>query len=213
MRCYLYPFLTLLMLIPSFASGQTARLPGNYMINFTLPSDRWEVSADAPALAIEAMMVDMSHDKKKKGEEVDMVKLRALSEEFIKINDLFIYNQATEAYLMISLSPYGREEKPPTEKTIRSSAHWAVEALDDHAEVEDLDSYRTIVQSVEISGVEYATQIVSDNPLFGEPHNFIGVIGFAYPYWVFLYYNDKAKDPGDLSEMQQIIKSVELISP
>ena len=213
MSRYLYPFLTLVLLIPSFASGQTARLPGNYMINFTLPSDRWEVSVDAPALAIEAMMVDMAHDKKKKGEEVDMVKIRELSQEFIKINDLFIYNQATEAYLMISLSPHGREESPPTEKTIRSSVRWTVEALDEHAEVEDLNSYQTIVHSGEISGVEYATQIVSNNPLFGEPHNFIGVIGYAYPYWVFLYYNDKAKDPKDLSEMQQIIKSVELISP
>jgi hypothetical protein len=158
------------------------------------------------------MLVDMVHDKKKKREEVDMVTLRALSEEFIKVNDLFIYNQATEAYLMISLSPYGREENPPTEKAIQASARWAVEALKEHAEVEDFSSYQTIVQGVEISGVEYATQVVSNNPLFGELHNFIGVIGFAYPHWVFMYYNDKAKDPEDLSEMQQIIQSVELIN-
>lgn len=206
----LFILLVLLIFIPQLASAQTTILASNSALNFELPSDRWEVSVDPPELAIEAMLVDMAHDKKKKGEEIDLVTLRALSEKFMKVNNLFIYNPATEAYLMVSLSPQNRAESRPTEKSIQASVHWAVDALDDHAEVEDLNSYQTVVQSVVIPGVEYATQITSSAPLFGDSHNFIGVIGYSYPHWVFLYYNDKARDSKDLFEMEQIIKSIEL---
>ncbi len=114
-------FLAMLFFIPQVESVEPTRLPSNYMINYELPSNRWEVSADAPELAIKAMMVDMAHDKKKKGELVDMVKLRDSVEQFIKANNLFIYNSATEAYLMISLSPISRAGGVPSEGAIENS--------------------------------------------------------------------------------------------
>lgn len=213
MKRMAYLLLILLFFLPHVSFADTSRLPSNYIVNYELPSDRWEVSADAPELAIQAMMVDMEHDQKKKGETVDMSKLRESAEKFIKVNNLFIYNQATEAYLMISLSPASSKGGIPTESSIRASVKWTVDSLKDHAEVGELSQYKTEVKSSNIPGVDYAMQVTSDLPLFGEPHRFIGVIGYAHPYWVFFFYNDKARDPRDMEEMALLIKSIKLTPP
>jgi hypothetical protein len=201
------------MFYPILSIAQSVRLPSDTVINFTLPSDRWDVSVEAPELAIEAMVADMVYGRQRNGISFDRKELLEKAKKLIKVNNLFIYNTETEAYLMVSFSPHGQREKPLSKKHIRRSVEWTVEALDDHAGVSELASSQTTVEPVEIPGVEYAQQVTSNNPLFGDPHKFIGIIGYAYPYWVFMYYNDKVKDSTDYSEMQQILKSIKLTAP
>jgi hypothetical protein len=213
MMRYSYLIFALLILAPQLTFAQGIRLPSDTVLNFDLPSSRWEVSTEAPELAIEAMVVDMVKYREKDGKEFDRAELTKKAEKLIKVNNLYIYNKATEAYLMVSFSPHGRAESPLNKAAIDYSVDWSIDALNDHADVEDISGYKTIVEEVEIPGIEYAQQITSDNPLFGDPHNFIGVIGYNYPYWIFMFYNDKAKDPKDFKEMQQIIKSIKLAEP
>jgi hypothetical protein len=202
-----------LMFCPLLSIAQSIRLPSDTVINFTLPSDRWDVSVEAPELAIEAMVADMVYGRQTNGISFDRKELLERAKNLIKVNNLFIYNAGTEAYLMASFSPHGQREKPLSKKLIQRSVRWTVEALDDHAGVSDLALSQTTVEPVEIPGIEYAQQITSNNPLFGNPHKFTGIVGYAYPYWIFIYYNDKVKDSTDYSEMQQILKSIKLTAP
>lgn len=213
MMRYLYLLAMLLIVAPGLVCADQIRLPGNTVFNYELPSSRWQASTETPELAVAAMVVDMAHDKQKKGEPVDFEMLREKARKFLAVNNFYIFNPDTEAYLMVSFSPLKRSDGPLTPDAVQQSVRWTVTALGDHAEVEDLGAYSTSVETVEISGTEYAQQIFSDNPLFGEPHNFIGVIGYTYPYWVFMFYNDKADDPEDLSEMKAILNSVALSVP
>ena len=210
---YICLFTILMMLCPLLSFAQSIRMPSDTVINFTLPSDLWDVSVDAPNAAIEAMVAHMVYDREKNGVKFDIEELRATAKKLNKVNNLFIYNAGTEAYLLFSFSPHSRSEKPLSEKLIRNSVKWTIGALDDNAGVSDLNSYQTTVEPVEIPGIEYAQQVTSNNPLFGDPHKFIGVIGYAYPYWVFLYYNEKVKNSTDFPEMQQVIKSIKLTAP
>lgn len=198
------------LLVAGLACAEPHRLSSNSSIEFDLPSDRWQVSSEPPQLAIDAMYVDLVHMKKNKGESYDPEKLRAMAVKFMQVNNLYIYNEQTEAYLMVSLSPYSEKSGKPDAAAVKKSAQWAVDAIAEHAEVDDLSGYTATVEPVEIPGIAFSRQIDADHPLFGEPHHFIGIIGYSHPYWVFLYYNDKKKDEKDLVEMRQILSSIRI---
>lgn len=199
--------LTLLLFAPSFINAEETRLVSNTLFQYELPSDRWQVSQQAPQLAIDAMYVDLVHGKEKKGESYDPEKLKEMAEKFLKTNNLYIFNPATEAYLMVSIAPFKEEAGIPGKKNIRASAKWAAEAIAEHAEIENLSTYNTSVEMIEIPGVKFAAKVDSNYPLFGERHHFIGIIGYSHPYWVFIYYNDKLKQSQDLSEMKKLLDS------
>jgi hypothetical protein len=199
--------LTLLLFAPSSINADETRLVSNTLFQYELPSNRWQVSQQAPQLAIDAMYVDLVHGKEKKDESYDPEKLKKMAEKFLNTNNLYIFNAETEAYLMVSIAPFKEESGIPGKKSIRASAKWAAEAIAEHAEVENLSKYNMSVEMIEIPGVKYAAKVDSNYPLFGEPHHFIGIIGYSHPYWVFIYYNDKLKQSQDLPEMKKLLDS------
>lgn len=208
---YLTAILALsVIFLPRHSAADALRLVSDTIIHYQLPSSRWQVSVEPPQLAIDAMYVDLVHDKKKKGEDFDPDTLRSAAVRFLQTNNLYIYNVKSEAYLMISLSPYAEKSGPPNAKTIRNSAERVATAISEHADVDDLTPYRTTISAIEIPGMKYATRIDSNFPLFGEPHRFIGIVAFSHPYWIFIYYNDKLASDSDLAEMQEIFRSVRL---
>ena len=197
-----------LLLFSASSMADSQRLISNTLFKFELPSNRWQVSAEPPALAIDAMYADLVFGKNQKGEDFDPEKLRQMATKFVQINNLYIYNEESEAYLMISISPFDEKNGPPKKKHIKNSAKWAVDAILEHADVSDLSSFTSSTSFIEIPGMNYAARIDADYPMFGEPHHFIGIIGYAHPYWVFMYYNDKLEDSYDLKEMKKIISSI-----
>ncbi len=200
--------LLLLMMYPLQVSADSQRLPSNTSIHYDLPSSRWQVSSEPPKLAIDAMYADLVHGKKKKGEDFDPEELRQKAVGYMQVNNLYIYNELTEAYLMVSISPFSETAGPPDRKAVRRSAEWAANAIGEHADVNDLSPFGMLLADIEIPGLKYAVQIDTDYPLFGEAHHFIGIIGFSHPYWVFLYYNDKVRERRDLEEMRGILASI-----
>ncbi len=197
-----------LLLIPACSFAEGTRLISNTLLRYELPSDRWQVATEAPQLAIDAMYDDLVFGKKQKGEDFDPEKLRTMAVKFVQTNNLYIYNEQTEAYLMISISSYNEETGPPGKKAILGSAQWAVDAISEHADVKDLSPYKSSIERVDIPGMKYAVKVDSNYPLFGEPHHFIGIIGYSHPYWAFLYYNDKVKNTQDLTEMRRLLDSI-----
>ncbi|PLY02181.1 MAG: hypothetical protein C0623_04130 [Desulfuromonas sp.] len=209
MKKSFYIFLLSLLMMPMISTAETTRLPSDTFFNYQLPGANWQASTEPPQLAIDAMYVDLVHGKEKKGEVYDPEKLRTMSVEFLKTNNLYIYNEDTEAYLMVSISPYNEKEGIPTKRQIKSSAKWALNAITEHAEVSDLSSYSSSVEDIDVEGMKYAAKIDANYPLFGDPHHFTGIIGYSHPYWVFLYYNDKLKREQDLVEMKRLLNSIE----
>lgn len=201
-------FIFCLVMAVQFVSAEPQRLSSNTLIHYELPGDKWQVSSTPPQLAIDAMYADLVFGKKQKGEDYDPEKLRQMATKFVQINNLYIYNEESEAYLMISISPFDEKHGPPKKKHIKKSAKWAVDAILEHADVSDLSSFTSSTSFIEVPGMNYAARIDADYPMFGEPHHFIGIIGYSHPYWVFMYYNDKLKDSDDLKEMKNIISSI-----
>jgi len=172
-----------------------------------LPSARWLVSTEPPEAAIQAMMDDIVYETEKKGKQVDRATLREKSIAYLKTNNLFVFNPQTAAYLMVSLS---EAKTPPSPDAVKASAEWALEAIIEHAEVMGGHGFVSSLKEVALPGATLAYRIDTDYPLRKAPHNFIGIIGYADPSWVFIYYNDKAEDPADLQEMRQIFSSLRL---
>jgi len=199
-----------LMLHPLTSLAADYPLAADRNISFTLPSARWQVSSDPPESAIQAMMDDIAYETEKKGQKVDRTILREKAIEYARTNNLFVHDPMTDAYLMISIS---KAEKTPKAATVKSSAEWTMNEILENAELEGTGGYERSLKKVELSGLPVAYRIEANYPLHHAPHNFIGIIGFGEPYWVFLYYNDKAQDPDDLREMRLLLDSVSLSAP
>jgi len=196
-----------LLLHPLAVLATDHPLADDRSITFNLPSERWEVSTEPPESAIRAMMADMAYETEKKGVEVDRTALREKAVTYARTNNLFVHDPKTSAYLMISIS---RTKEPPKDETVRASADWALNEIVENAGEKETRGFGSRLKKVQLPGLQVAYQIEADYPLRGAPHNFIGIIGFADPYWVFLYYNDQAQDPEDLREMRLLLASVSL---
>jgi hypothetical protein len=196
-----------LLLVPQAVLAAEYRLSADLAITFELPSERWQVVSEAPESAIQAMIDDMLHEAKVAGKQVDTSRLRSTAEKSLQINDLYVYNPETAAYLMVSISPTESGEEPPTRATVKASVDWTVEAIKDNSDVES-GTYRFDVEKLKLPGATYAYLLDSDSPLHGAAHNFLGIIGFVETNWVFLYYNDKAENSKDVEEMRKLLESV-----
>jgi hypothetical protein len=208
MKCrILLPMVLVLLLIPWAGLAAEYRLAADLALDFELPSERWQVVIEAPESAIQAMVDDMLHEAVVAGKPIDHARLRSTAVKSLQTNNLYVYNLQSSAYLMISISPTEPGEKPPGNKTIKASVDWTVDAIKENSEVES-GAYRFDVEQLKLSGATSAYLLDTDCPLHGAAHNFLGIIGYAKPYWVFLYYNDKAANPTDVAEMRKLFASV-----
>ena len=81
---YICLFTILMMFCPLLSIAQSIRLPSDTVINFTLPSDRWDVSVEAPELAIEAMVADMVYGRQTNGISFDRKELLEMARQRLK---------------------------------------------------------------------------------------------------------------------------------
>lgn len=197
----------LILLLPFAAQAADFQLAQDRSISFDLPSARWQVSSNPPEVAIQAMMDDVVYETEKKGQKVDYGTLREKSTEYVKTNNLFVFNPNSSAYLMISIS---EAKSAPSKKAVQASTDWAMEAIVEHSGVKDDGQYFSEVEEMDLPGASVAYRIVTNYPLRQQPHNFVGIIGYAKPCWVFLYYNDKADSLTDLREMMDLLSTVRL---
>jgi hypothetical protein len=213
-KCLAGLFLTLLLPSLAVAAGYPLVPTKAY---FDLPSERWQVSSEPPEAAIQAMMDDSLIDARQKGKEVDRAKLRAKALRYVSMNELFVVNPATSAFLMIDLSPLKDGEKAPDQKLITASLEAALEEL--KGQTNQPDQLKHEIHPVKIPGLQYGMRLDADFQSFADPedltktrpHHFTGIIGYCAPYWVFFYYNDKKLDPRDQVEMDQLLASLAML--
>jgi hypothetical protein len=207
MKCRILLTVLVLLLAPWAGLAAEYRLATDLALAFELPSERWQVTGETPESAIQAMIDDMLHEAEVAGKPVDQARLRSTAVKSLQPNDLYVYNPETSAYLMISISPTDPPGQPPSAKTVKASVDWTVDAIKENSDVES-GAFRFDAEKFNLPGATHTYLLDTDCPLHGAAHNFLGIIGYVKPYWVFLYYNDKAADPADVAEMRKLFASV-----
>ena len=195
-----------LLAMAGTVAADEAKLVDNCSLSYTLPSGQWQASTDPPEAAIDAMVEEMEEDAASKGRTVDPDKLRQTAARNLRSNELFIFNPASTAWLMVDVSPLEPKEEAPTPAMVETSLEYSRQEL---AATADEGTFKGELASAEVSGLLFASRLDATYLKDGKPDNFIGIIGFANPYWVYLFYNGSG-NPTENAEMEKMLAGIEL---
>lgn len=215
MRKTLFCIVALLLAVsgcsPALKPTPTHRLQidDRMFLAMALPSPRWQFSTEAPAFVSKKMTDHLRQEVVAVAPEISEEQLLLLAQKRLAVNEGYVFNQHSGACLMIDFSSRRQGIADPTRAELKESAYGALLALANEEGVTDLE---TRITSSYIAGPAKACKVEARYLLEGQPRLFIGVIGFASPYRIYLYYNDSLRDPRDRVEMEQILNSLQLLS-
>lgn len=176
----------------------------------TLPSEEWQAVQEPPPFLIKERLAHLSDGMLAMMKKAGFTDRRQAVEAMLGKNEAYVYKPASGAHLDVDFSAVKTGEEPPTARTLRNSAEFAGQSLaneEDYTEVE----YR--VSSTTIPGLGTVQRLDASYLRHGEPGEFIGLIGFRNPYWVFFYYTDPSRDDGDRTEIEAILGSLRVVGP
>jgi hypothetical protein len=173
-----------------------------------LPSLRWQFSTEAPAFIAQKMIDHLRQEVATIAPEINDKQLLLLARKRLSVNEGYVSNEHSGAYLMIDFSSRRQEKTGQTRGELQASAHGALLALANEEGVTNLESRIT---SSSIVGSSNACRVEARYLLDGQARSFVGLIGYKAPYRFYLYYTDPLRDPRDQVEMEQILNSLQLL--
>ncbi len=175
---------------------------------FTIP-DGWLLAKDPPQRLLEEMAEHISHEAGEKGYSPTKKQLLAAARKRLDANEVLLYNPETLAYLTLDLSHLRQGERAPTKKSIKLSAKYTGESLEQEEGVQQLVGS---TEEATIEGAWYAYRYNASYRHHEEKMAFSGVIGFSPPYWFFFYYIDYLHDPIDKDRAEQVFESLKIVN-
>lgn len=161
----------------------------------------WSVSTEPPPELVEHLAEHLREEAAEKGKTLPADQARQLARQHAGENELFVLNRESNAHLLISVSPLREGESPPSAKSVALSAKYAAEGVVDEGWA-DVSSRQAVTT---IKGAQFAQWFSIDYTHEQERSLFMGVVGFARPYWFWFYGNDHLKDPRDRAVLERII--------
>ncbi|WP_305041593.1 hypothetical protein [Geoalkalibacter sp.] len=206
MKKFIFFGLMFLFLLPlsTMAEVYEAR-PGLKVVLPPLP-EPWIVSREASPALVAHLAEHLKEDAEKQGRTVTEEQVLSAARQRLASNELMIFNEKSEAHLLISFSPIGEKEKDPNAKSVAISAQYAAEGVTDEGWTDVQDRHEPIA----IKGAMHAQWFEINYKEDGASHLFMGVVGYARPYWFWLYANDHLKDPGDRAVLENILRNIEI---
>ncbi|WP_291316309.1 hypothetical protein [Desulfuromonas sp.] len=185
--------------------AQTVSIAPDLELGLTLPGDRWVVAESAPDFLVADRAEHLEHDLVKQGKSATSEQIAEMASKRLAGSEVFIFNPSTQARLEIDFSALGPGEAFPSAGAVSRSARFAAESLEGEEGIEEVD-VRT--GRTKVYGSEVAYRLDAGYRAHGEDTRFVGVIGFAAPYWFYFYYTDSLRDPLDREEMEGILRSL-----
>ncbi len=196
-------FCLVLLLLAAPVCAQQHRLADDLVLMFATVPAGWQLVDEPPAVAVRAMVDDMRLDAAQNGRKVDEEALEQTALRYVRANELWLVRPETGAFVMIDISPLNDDEAAPDYETLRASALHALAGIEEHAAEPAQVDWQ--LRSRRVSGLRAAVELQAsyralgpdNDPARARPRRFLGLIGFAAPYWVYLYANDPQTDPAD----------------
>ena len=169
--------------------------------------DGWIVSSEVPDYLVEEYVHHIEHELAEKGQVRTHDEMVTVVHRRLAANELYIYKALSRAWIAIDFSSLHAGEKAPDRQAVFNSARYAAESLSGEEGVTDV---RHTVSSVAVYGADIAFRLDAAFNSHEEPRKFSGIIGFARPYWFYVYYTDELTDPADFSDIDKLLESLTL---
>lgn len=179
-------------------------------LGIRLPGDNWKISPEPPMFLVEEVAEHIEHELEETGRMTESLTLDQLKKAALKklqANEGYVFNPATGAHLDVDISRLGEGGVAPSARGVENSARYAVSSLEGD---EGVSAVVARVEKTRLAGTQYAWRISADYKMHEEPRRFVGIVAFASPYWVYLYYTDPLKNNTDYSEMEEMLQSAVL---
>lgn len=198
-----------LMLVPALAMGATFQLKPDLKVNLPDLMAPWMVSTEPPAELVEHLAEHVLEEAAAQGKTPTPEQAREAAMKRARSNQLFVANPESGAHLLISVSPLEKGEKAPSAKTVALSAEYAADGVAD----EGWTDVKTQQSATALKGAQTAQWFSIDYSHEGKRSLFLGVVGFAHPYWFWFYGNDHLKDPQDRAVLEHLMRGIEIEVP
>lgn len=170
-------------------------------------SEGWALHFEPPEALVKEAASHVAHEAaaaNASAEQIEEVARRRLA-----VNEAFIYHAASGAHLDIDFSPLGPGQSTPSAQTLRNSAEYAAQSLENE---DDVAALAWEVSSAKINGVDEVFLLSADYLQHDHQTTFRGYIGSVDKNWFYLYFTAPGKNPEVLQEMQSMLDSVSIRS-
>ncbi len=185
--------------------NRTVEISPGLSLGVYLPSDRWTMTSEIPEFLVEDRAEHIEHELAEKGQKVSRDQLLDAARKRLAANELFIFNPASKASMEIDFSPLKDGEAAPSRRTVAASARYAGDSL---SQEEGVSEARFSDRKADVFGARDAYRLDADYKHHDEKTRFLGIVGFAAPYWFYAYYTDHLAVPSDHQEMDRIVRSL-----
>ena len=163
-------------------------------------AEGWTLTSEPPAALIKEMAVHVAHEPA--AANASTRQIESVTRKRMAVNEAFVYHPDSGAHLEIDFSALEPGKSAPSSETLRKSAEYAAQSLENE---DDVSAVVWEVQPVDVKGAREAFQLVADYRQHDLPVKFVGTIGYVEGSWFFLYFTDPSQNPEVFEQMQQML--------
>lgn len=199
-------WLVMFVFFPLVAMAEVYQVRPGLKVILPELSEPWVATKEASPALVEHLAEHLMEDAAKKNRTISKEQAMEGARQRLANNELMIFNEKTEAHLMISFSPLRKGESDPSAGSVKLSAQYAAEGVTDEGWTDVKDRH----EATTVKGAQQAQYFEISYKEDGESSLFMGIVGFARPYWFWLYANDHLKDPADRAVLENILRQIEI---
>jgi hypothetical protein len=195
-----------LLLLPLSVAAEVFELRPGLKVVMPEVTAPWIVTTEPIPSLVEHIAEHIQEEAAEKGKTITMEQAAAVARQRLQNNELFVLNEESEAHLLISFEPLDEGKKAPSARAIANSVKHAIDGVTDEGWTEV--SHRQAV--TQIKGAQLARWFQVDYTHEDQRHLFMGIVGFADPYWFWLYANDHLRNPDDRAVLEKLMLGIEI---
>lgn len=170
-------------------------------------SDGWVLHLEPPEALVKENASHVAHEPAAANATAEQIE--EVARKRLEVNEAFVYHAASGAHLDIDFSSLDPGQSAPSARTLRNSAEYAAQSLQNE---DDVDEVVWSVTSAKINGVDETFVLSADYLQHNQPMTFRGYVGYIDNYWFFLYFTAPGKNPAVLQEMQLMLERASIRS-
>ena len=198
--------LALLFFLPGLVAAEVYQLKPTLKLKLPELISPWSASTEPDATLVKHLTEHVLEEAAEKGKLLTAEQAEQVARKRAGTNQLFVSSGKTGAHLQISFLELEEDEAAPSARAIVRSAKFAVDsAIDEGWQPTEVRHAIT-----EIKGARYARWFAIEYTHKGDPGLFMGIVGFAHPYWFWFYSNDHLLDAADSKTLEKLMLGIEI---
>lgn len=194
----------LLLWAPMCVLAATYQVLPNVAITIPDLPASWKATTEAPEEMVEHIAEHVKEEAQYAGKMMTDKEALEQARQRLKREELILFSEKSEAHILISFEARGDGEKVPTQGDVKLSAQYAVSGVGDEGWVDVnaryLDSTVQGAQAVQRFSIDYKHE--------DEPGFFNGLVGYAEPFWFWVYAIEHGEDPTDRATIDGILSNL-----